>query len=194
MNRPETTLRDAAVQEQFLTVLSRAEAVRRFEEALIPAPLGTDLVMLRDALGRVLGRDVAAPVDVPPFDRSAVDGFALRAADVAGAGETSPVTLDLNDEVIACGTPPMLSITPGSATAMATGGPIPRGADAVVMIEHTEAAVSKGSRRITVRRPAVAGQFIGFAGSDIAQGETLLRRGTVLGSREIGMLAACGVA
>lgn len=193
MNRPENAFREALAQEQFLTVLSREEAVRRFEEALHPGPVGPERVGLGRALGRVLAEDVAAPIDVPPFDRSAVDGFAIRAADGAAAGETSPVTLRLNGEVIACGLVPRLVVAPGTATSIATGGPIPRGADAVVMVEHTDPEEGGAGPGIAVRRAAAPGQFIGFAGSDIAQGETLLRRGTLIGSREIGMFAACGV-
>jgi putative molybdopterin biosynthesis protein len=193
MNRPHGPRAfDAAVaQEQFLTVLSRDEAVRRFEAALQPRPVGTERMALATALGRVLAEEMAAPIDVPPFDRASVDGFAVRAADLVKAGEVAPVKLRLNDEVIACGTAPRLSVRPGTATPVATGGPIPRGADAVVMIEHTEPA---GEGSIEVRRAATPGQFIGFAGSDIARGETVLRAGMVIGSREIGMLAACGVA
>jgi putative molybdopterin biosynthesis protein len=86
----------------------------------------------------------------------------------------------------------VLEVKPGTATTIATGGAIPRGADAVVMIEHTE-LVEQGAPRIEVRRAAAPGQFVSYAGSDIARGETLLRRGTRIGSREIGMLAACGL-
>jgi putative molybdopterin biosynthesis protein len=96
--------------------------------------------------------------------------------------------------VIACGVAPRLAVAGGTATPIATGGPIPRGADAVVMIEHTEAVATPDGTAIEVRRAATPGQFIGFAGSDVARGETLLRRDTVIGSREIGMLAACGLA
>jgi putative molybdopterin biosynthesis protein len=102
------------------------------------------------------------------------------------------VPLTLNPEVIACGVAPRLPVAPGTATPIATGGPIPRGADAVVMIEHTDAA--EGDAAIALRRAPAPGAFVAFAGSDIARGETLLRRGTVVGSREIGMLAACGIA
>ena len=83
---------------------------------------------------------------------------------------------------------------PGPATAIATGGVIPRGADAVVMIEHTELIEGDAAPAIELRRAVASGQFISYAGSDIARGETLLRRGTQIGSREIGMLAACGLA
>ena len=132
-----------------------------------------------------------APIDVPPFDRSNVDGFAVRSADLASAGEATPVRMMLNDEVIACGTAPMRPVLSGTATSIATGGPVPRGADAIVMVEHTQPA---GPRAIEIRRAASPGQFVSYAGSDIARGEALLRAGTIIGSREIGMLAACGIA
>ena len=126
-----------------------------------------------------------APIDVPPFDRSNVDGFAVRSADLASASEATPVRVKLNDEVIACGTAPTRPVLSGTATSIATGGPVPRGADAVVMVEHTQPA---GPRAIEIRRAASPGQFVSYAGSDIARGEALLRAGTVIGSREIGML------
>ena len=157
--------------------------------ALCPQPLGEEEVMLEALLGRVLARDIAAPVDAPPFDRAVVDGFALRAADLFEASEAEPVRLRLNPEVIHCGTAPALPVTPGTATPIATGGPIPRGADAVVMIEHTE---PEGDG-IAVARAVAPGSFIGFAGSDIARGQTLLRRGVVIGAREVAMLAAVGL-
>lgn len=189
-SRPGRPARDATRQDQFLTVLPREEALSRFLAALDPEPLGAERVGLDALLGRVLAEDVRAPADVPPFDRSVVDGFAVRAADLGQAGEAAPVHLQLNDEVIACGTAPERAVGPGTATPIATGGPVPRGADAVVMIEHTAPA----GEGIEVRRAASPGQFIAFAGSDIALGEVLLRRGVVIGSREIGMLAACGLA
>src|SRR3954470_9516562 len=188
---PEKAVLDGVRQEQFLTVLPRAEAVRRFETALDPKPLGVEHVPLAEALGRVLAEDVASPIDVPPFDRSGVDGFAVRAADLAGAGETAPVTLTLNNEAIACGVAPSLAVRPGMTKPIAPGGPIPRGADAVVMVEHTEPVAPDA---VAVRRAPAPGAFIAFAGSDIARGEVFLRRGAILGSREVGMLAACGVA
>src|SRR5258705_2251048 len=86
---------------------------------------------------------------------------------------------------------PMRRVLSGTATSIATGGPVPRGADAIVMVEHTQPA---GPRAIEIRRAASPGQFVSYAGSDIARGEALLRAGTMVGSREIGMLAACGIA
>jgi putative molybdopterin biosynthesis protein len=178
-------------QDQFLTILSREDALARFEAALFPRPVPSEMRPLTEALGRALADDVTAPIDVPPFDRSNVDGFAVRSADLASAGEAAPVRLLLNDEIIACGVAPTRPVLSGTATSIATGGPVPRGADAIVMVEHTNPA---GGRAVEIRRAASPGQFVSYAGSDIARGEALLRAGTVVGSREIGMLAACGIA
>jgi putative molybdopterin biosynthesis protein len=194
--RPDIALLDAvraaARQEQFLAVVSAEEAKVRFEQQLDLAPLPAEAVALADARGRVLSADVAAPIDVPPFDRANVDGFALRAADSAGATEATPRRLTLNAEVLACGHAPKFTVAPGTATAIATGGVVPRGADAVAMIETTE-LIDAAAPAIDLRRAVSAGQFISYAGSDIARGETLLRRGARISSREIGMLAACGL-
>ena len=185
-------VRAAARQEQFLEVVSAEEARVRFERHLDLTPLPAEAVALADARMRVLAHDVVAAVDAPPFDRSNVDGFAVRAADTVGASDGNPKVLTLNGEVIACGYAPVVAVVPGTCTAIATGGVIPRGADAVVMIEQTE-LIEDGSPRIELRRAAAPGQFVSYAGSDIARGETLLRRGTRIGAREIGMLAACGL-
>ena len=190
-NTPQSKNRDSLDQDQFLTILSREDALARFEAALFPRPVPNEQRPLADALGCALAEDIFAPIDVPPFDRANVDGFAVRSADLALAGEAAPVRMMLNDEVIACGTQPMRPVLSGTATPIATGGPVPRGADAIVMVEHTQPA---GSRAIEIRRAASPGQFISYAGSDIARGEALLRAGTMIGSREIGMLAACGIA
>ena len=149
--------RDGADQDQFLTILSREEALARFEAALFPRDLAVEERALSDALGLALASDVVAAMDVPPFDRSNVDGFAVRSADLEAAGEASPAHLRLNDETIACGTAPELQVVRGSATPIATGGPIPRGADAVVMIEHTQPLRNDA---IEIRRAVSPGQFV----------------------------------
>jgi putative molybdopterin biosynthesis protein len=187
-------VRRAARQEQFLEVVSAEEARRRFAACIDHSPLGGEIMPLAAALSRVLAADVVAPVDAPPFDRSNVDGFAVRAADTAGASDGAPRRLTLNAEVVACGVEPAVEVVSGTATAIATGGVIPRGADAIVMIEHTELIEDDTAPAIDVRRAVGSGQFVSYAGSDIARGETLLRKGTRIGSREIGMLAACGLA
>jgi len=183
-------LSGARSQEQFLSILSREEAIARFDAALFPRPLRHETLPLLETLGRTVAHDICAPIDVPPFDRSNVDGFCLCAADVTSASEPTPVRLALNGEEIACGVTPMIRVARGTATPIATGGPLPRGADAVIMIEHTQ---PRGADAIEIRRAARPGQFISHAGSDMARGETLVRAGAVIGAREIGMLAACGV-
>ena len=187
-------IRRAARQEQFLEVVAAEEARARFSRHLDLAPLPGETVPLAAALGRVLAHDVTAPIDVPPFDRANVDGFALRSADTVGASDTAPRRLDLNGEVIVCGHPPALEVGPDTATTIATGGVVPRGADAVVMIEHTDLVDAGGEPAIDLRRAVAPGQFVSYAGSDIARGEVVLRRKTRISSREIGMLAACGIA
>jgi putative molybdopterin biosynthesis protein len=176
-------------QKQFLTILSREEALARFEAALFPWSVPTEKWSLAEALGLALAEDVAAQVDIPPFDRSNVDGFAVRAADLVAASNLQPVRLMLNRETIACGSVPQLAVLPGTATAIATGGPLPRGADAIVMVEYTQPAEGGA---IEVRRAVSPGQFVSTAGSDMARGEVVLRAGSVIGAREIGILAACG--
>src|SRR4029077_5665313 len=119
-------------QDQFLTVVDRDEAERRFRAALDLRPLPAELVPLSAALGRVLAEDVVAPLDVPGFDRSNVDGFAVRAEDTFGAREEEPRTLHVNAEFLPSGVMPRQPVASETATAIATGAVVPRGADAVV--------------------------------------------------------------
>lgn len=178
-------------QDQFLHVVDRDEAERRFRAALDLRPLPAEMVPLSAALGRVLAEDVVAPLDVPGFDRSDVDGFALRAEDTFGASEEEPRHLRLNAGSLVPGKEPQEAVAAGTATAVATGAVVPRGADAVVMVESTEV---EGDDTLVVRRPVTPGANVTYAGTDIGQGETVLRRGEVLTSRETGVLAALGVA
>lgn len=175
-------------QEQFLDVIDRDEAERRFRSALSLAPLGAEKISLNEALGRVLAADVLARVDVPAFDRSNFDGFALRAVDTFGTSELAPKTVRLLAETLDAGTIPTAEIHSGEAVAISTGGMVPRGADAILMVEHSE--VRDG--RVLIRRAVTPGQGVSFAGTDIATGETVLRGGMVLTSRETGVLAALG--
>ena len=175
-------------QEQFLEVIDRDEAERRFRRVVRLTPLGEELVPLAESLGRVLSSDVVAAVDVPSFDRSNFDGFAVRAADTFGATEEVPRRLRLLAETIATGVVPQREVHAGVASAIATGGMLPRGADAVVMIEHTD----EDDGVLLVRRAVTPGAGVSFAGTDIGAGETVLRRGDVLTSRETGVLAAIG--
>ncbi|HXD75055.1 MAG TPA: molybdopterin biosynthesis protein [Vicinamibacterales bacterium] len=177
-------------QEQFLHVLDRDEAERRFRAALETTPLAAERVAVGDALGRVLASDVVSPVDVPSFDRSNVDGFAVVAEDTFGASEVAPRSIALSGEAIQTGMVPHSAIRRGLAVSIATGGMVPRGADAVVMVEHAHASGDE----LRVMRAVSAGSGISFAGTDITTGETVLRAGQLLTSRDTGVLAAIGIA
>jgi putative molybdopterin biosynthesis protein len=186
----DTSVPAGVAQTQFLDVISRDEATRRFRERLVLAPLGRETIPLAAALGRVLASDVVAAFDVPAFDRSNVDGFALLAADTFNAIEDRPRSVQLNDEVLSPGVVPQIAVQGGRATPIATGGMLPRGADAVLMIEYSDVA----GTTLEIRRPVTPGENVSYAGTDIARGETALRAGTLLTSREIGVIAALGVA
>jgi putative molybdopterin biosynthesis protein len=177
-------------QRQFLEVVDEAVARRRFAAACAHLEPRVEMASLEAGLGRVLAGDVVASVDVTPFDRSNVDGFAVRAADTFGAEELNPVTLHVADWSLAAGDAPPegRDVSAGEAVAIATGAVVPRGADAVVMVEHTELQ-AEGLR---VLRPVVPGDNVTFAGSDIGRGEVVVRRGVRLTSRETGVLAAVG--
>jgi putative molybdopterin biosynthesis protein len=175
-------------QTQFLHVLDRDEAERRWRAAIDAAPLAAERVPLAAALGRVLAEDVRAGVDVPGFDRSNMDGFAVRAEDTFGAAEEAPARLRLAAETIPTGVAPKGEVAPGTAMAIATGGMLPRGADAVVPVEHTDVE----GDALLVRRAVAPGGAVSFAGTDMGAGETVLFAGARLTSRETGVLAAIG--
>jgi putative molybdopterin biosynthesis protein len=176
-------------QEQFLQVLDRDEADRRFRAAINLTPCGIESVPVDAALGRVLSAHVLSLVDVPCFDRSNVDGYAVVAQDTFGASEGAPRSLLVAEEEIHTGVVPTAVIETGKAMLIATGGMVPRGADAVVMIEDTDTRAGE----FYVTRAVIPGSGISFAGTDITAGETVLRRGRVLTSRDTGVLAAIGV-
>ena len=183
-------------QQQFLNLATAEEAEKIFWEAVQPQPLGEELVMLEDAHGRILACDIVAQHNVPYFDRSNFDGFALRAEDTFGAQETAPVLLTMNPEILACGVVPQEDVAPGTATTISTGGVLPRGADGVVMIENTFPLkhAEPAENMIQVLKPIVPNAGVSLAGSDIGAGEVVLRIGDLLGYRETGTLAALGEA
>src|SRR3954464_10106590 len=159
--RPEGVQRMAREQEQFLHVVDRDTAERRWWDAIRPEPLGTEQVPLSSALGRVLAEDITAEVDVPAFDRSNVDGYALRAGETFGASEEAPIRLAFSGDEVPTGVVPARPVEAGSATPIATGGMLPRGADAVLMVEHAWVA----GQEIVVTRPVSPGAHVSFAGT-----------------------------
>ena len=127
-----------AEQRQFLEVINRDEAEQRFRDALNLQAIGMELVPLEIALGRILAQDIRSFHNVPSFDRSNYDGFAIKAEDTYGVTEEEPVALALLEETIATAVVPNSEVLPGTAMSVATGGMIPRGANAIVMVEHTD--------------------------------------------------------
>jgi len=151
------------------------------------SPLGAEEVSLENALGRALASDIYAEIDSPPFDRSLVDGYAVRAEDTYRADEDNPVELRLVGR-INVGEKPRVSIGEGECAEIATGAPIPRGANAVVMLEYT----SRSGDSVRIFRAVRPGENIAQAGSDISAGDLVLRRGRILTAKEIAALAALG--
>ena len=143
---------------------------------------------LLEAAGLPLAKDIVAPLSLPVFDNSAMDGYAVRAADVAGASAEHPVELPVTDEILA-GDPRPHSLQPGSTMRIMTGAPVPAGADAVVPVEATDG----GARRVRISAPAVLGAHVRPVGDDVTAGDVILRAGDVLGPRQIGLLAGVGV-
>ena len=174
----------------FLKTKSKAEAERIWHEALSLEPLGSENVLLAEAQGRVLDGDILVPIDVPPFDRSLVDGYAVRAADTFDANEDAPVTLELVPETAPAGAVPRTEVGEGTALEVATGGVVPRGANAVQMVEFSEI----NGTRLLLYKPVTPGANIQAAGADMRMGETVLRAGQRLTTRELGVLAALGIA
>jgi molybdopterin molybdotransferase len=161
------------------------EARKRVLEAV--GILEPEDALVEEALGLVLAADVAAPHPLPRFTNSAMDGYALVAADAAGASDAQPVDLAVVGEVRA-GAPGDLRITPGAAARIMTGAPLPDGADAVVPVEDTE----EHDGRVLVRSPMRPGLSVRRAGEDTAAGEVLVRAGTELGPGEMALAASLG--
>jgi molybdopterin molybdotransferase len=164
-----------SVDEHLEAVLGRVRPLPPFEQPLM------------DALGLVLCEDVVSQVSLPGFDNSAMDGYAVRAEDLAGAGPEQPVTLPVTGEIAAGQSRPIV-VTPGTAVRIMTGAPVPRGADAVVPLEWTDG----GTASVQVVQQPSLGNSIRRAGEDLPAGRTVLERDTVLGPRQIALLAAVG--
>jgi molybdopterin molybdotransferase len=173
-------------QREFFAVRTVGEALAGFRPA---RRTGTERVALEEALGRVPAEPVRAPHDLPGFARATVDGFAVRAADTYGVSEGQPGYLDLAGEA-RMGRPPEASLRPGAAIAIATGAPLPPGADAVVKVEHTQSTLPA---LIEVVRPATPGEGMVRPDEDAPAGAELARPGRPLRAADLGMLAAAGV-
>jgi len=171
----------------FRKLLTFDEAKKTIQTQFKTRPLGTEEISLLDSTFRVLAENIVADMDIPPFDRSTVDGYAVRAEDTFGAEENRPAVLHISGTVN-IGELPQTTVRKGEAAEIVTGAPMPDGGDAVVMMEYTSC---KGDE-VTVFNSAAKNENIMKAGSDIKKGETVLRKKQLLSSREIGVLAAVG--
>ncbi|MEC3982572.1 molybdopterin molybdotransferase MoeA [Amycolatopsis sp. H20-H5] len=144
---------------------------------------------LAECAGLVLAADVRAGVSLPPFDNSAMDGYAVRAADIAGASPAQPVTLPVADDIPA-GRTDVAPLAPGTTHRIMTGAPLPPGADAVVMVEDTDG----GTETVRISAAPVAGTHLRRIGEDVVEGTLALKAGTVLGHARLGLAAAVGLA
>jgi molybdenum cofactor synthesis domain-containing protein len=172
----------------FRKLLPFNEAKQLLEQTFSAKPVGVEKVSILEANNRVLAQDIVAPLNIPTFSRSVVDGYAVKAADTFGASEDKPVTLRFCGYVV-IGESPKVSVKTGLAAETVTGAPLPDGADSVVMVEYT----SRQGDKVSVCRPVSIGENLMAAGSDIRKNETVLKSGQFLGSREIGVLAAIGL-
>lgn len=165
------------------------EAWQVIQQHFKPKPLGVEEIPLLEAYNRVLAEDVIAALDIPPFNRSTVDGYAVKAEDTFGAEENRHAKLRVCGTVNA-GEPPKASVFHGEAAEIVTGAPIPKGADAVVMFEYTE----RKDDELYVHSAVARDENVMKAGADIKKGDVVLKTRQALGSREIGVLAALGTA
>ena len=170
-----------------LTVKTPEEVLALIEEEFGVAA-ETELVSLGEAMGRVLAEDIAATEYVPDFDRSTVDGYAVRSRDTFGCTDSIPAILTLQGEVL-MGEGAEFELEGDSCAAVPTGGAVPKGADAVVMIEYSE---NYGDGTIGISKSVAPGQNMIFRGDDVYPGKVILRKGRVLSSQDIGALAAIG--
>jgi putative molybdopterin biosynthesis protein len=172
----------------FRKLISLDEAKAILSRSFQPKPLGIEEVALLEACGRILAETVVSSMNVPPFDRSTVDGYAVKAEDTFGADEENPVKLWVCGTVNV-GEKPKIRLNKGMTVEIATGAPLPEGADAVVMMEDTERTNSD----ILIYRSVVKNENVMKAGADIHEGETLLESGTYLTWKDLGILAAVGL-
>ena len=171
----------------FTSTISLVEARRRLDAAAAPIAR-TECVSLPAAAGRVAAADVSSPIDVPPFARSAMDGYAVIAADTSGASRATPVRLRIVERLYT-GRMPKTAIARGECSEIATGAALPVGADAVIMVEET---AKEGGDGVQMFAEVPPGQHIGRRGADIAAGAVVVRKGDLLNPGRIGALAAIG--
>lgn len=171
----------------FTSTIPYGEAIRLVLDAAAPIAR-TERVALLEADGRVLAEDVTAALDVPPFDRAAMDGYAVIASDTTGTSAAIPRSLRCVERVFT-GQVPRRAVRPGECVEVATGAPMPAGADAVVMVEDTDASAGD----VRLRAAVSAGQHVGRRGADLKAGQVVVQAGELLSPARVGAIAATGV-
>lgn len=175
---------------EFLTLLPPEEARALLLSHLSQPIRDSEAIRVPSALGRVLAEDILAPQPLPDFQRSTVDGYAVRAHDTHGASDSLPAYLNLAGEV-PMGDAPAFEIGAGQCASIHTGGMLPRGADSVVMLEYAQQARPD---EVEIFRAAAEGENVIHIGEDVAQGETVQAKGSLIGPAQIGGLMALGIA
>jgi molybdenum cofactor synthesis domain-containing protein len=171
----------------FRKLLTLKEAQTVLEQNFSPKPVGVEQIPILNAVGRISAKNVTASIDVPPFHRSTVDGYAVKAQDTFGAEEDNPLALRVAGHVV-IGEMPTAKVEKGTCVEIVTGAPLPDGADAVVMLEYT----NRKNNAVQVYRAVAKDENVMKAGSDIRRGETTIQRGEEIRSQDIGILAATG--
>ena len=172
----------------FHKLVTPEEALRELKRYIKLEPLGVETVPLEEAYGKVIAEDIQAQIDLPPFDISTVDGYAVRSIDLVGAREDNPVKLKVVGYIEA-GATEIVSIEPYECVEVATGAPLPQGADAVVMVEYTR---RKGGY-VEVFRSVTPGENVFYTASDVMMGETVIYKGSQITPQVMGVLAALGI-
>ncbi|MBQ3292287.1 MAG: molybdopterin molybdotransferase MoeA [Mogibacterium sp.] len=173
-----------------LKVDSIDDAVRKLKKCCGAGFAATELAGLETAAGRVLAENIISAEDIPPYRRSAVDGYAVRSRDVGAAGDMIPTMLKITGEIAAGQDPGDTTVDKGCCVYVSTGSAVPEGADAVVMVEYCE---SFGGNMLAVSKAASPGEHVVRAGEDMQKGDVILQKGRKLRAQDIGVLAALGI-
>jgi len=176
-------------QKRILKLISRAEAVKRAIASTREGTLGNEYVGVDESCGRILAEDITAPRDLPPCDRAAMDGYAVRSTDTAGASSANPVRLVIAGKVFASDGPFPRKIARGQCIYASTGAPLPEGSDAVVQVEKTRLV----EEAIEVVQPVPVNANVSIKGEEVKQGVTLFKQGHVVAPQDVGMLLALGI-
>jgi len=170
-------------------VVSREEALNALDGQLVIPTLSTEAIPLSSTLGRVISQDVLSPSDQPAFDRSTMDGYAVRSGDTFGAADSRPALLAVTADIL-MGTMPDRAIGKGECMKIATGGALPKGADAVVMFEQTQPV---GAKTIEVVKPVAPEENVSTTGEDMQKGEAVFHAGHVVRPQDMAALAGMGI-